>query len=339
MGLLLLSAALVLSSAAIPENPDLKRGEELFAQYKYPEALKALAKARAARGLDRESLLRILELTGVSAGQLRQTAAAQAAFREMLVIDPTRQLATEYAPRVMTPYYEVRQLVLEAGSLEFKAGPPVTTAGAVESVSVALVRDPLAMARAVRFHLQTADGWKQVEAPLKAATATLPVGAPQARWWAELLGENESVLASIASETSPRVDLPPAPAPSSAPAAVTQVEAVQPRPGSPVRGLSYGVMGAALVVGGVGAYFGVQSAGAFGQIKNADKDTSGRITGITERRAHELDAQGKQQATIANALFISAGALAVGGITMWLLGAPVAVSPTPNGVSVAGNLP
>ncbi|MBS1150503.1 MAG: uncharacterized protein H6Q89_2201 [Myxococcaceae bacterium] len=336
MGLLFLSAALLVAS--VPENPDLKRGEELFAEYKYPEAIKALARARAVKGLDRESLLRILELTGVSAGQQRQTAVAQAAFREMLVLDPTRQLATEYAPRVMTPFYEVRQQVLEAGALEFKPRPAVTGPAGVESVGVSLVRDPLGMARGVRFHLLSADGWKELAAPLKGGGAILPVGAPEARWWAELLGENESVLALVGSEAAPRVEAP-APAVAIAPRNEPIVEVKQARAGSPLRGISYAVLGGAAVSAGVGAWFGVQSADAFAQIRRASVDGSGRIDGLTERRAHELDAQGKQNATIANALFITAGALAVGGVVIWFLGAPVTVSPAPAGVVVAGALP
>lgn len=332
MFLLMLSAALVLATAA---NPDLARGEELFTQYKYADAIKALTKARTAKGLDRASLLKILELTGVSAGQLRQTAQAQAAFRELLVLDPAHQLQTEYAPRVMTPFYEVRQQVIERGSLEVK--PIATTTTRVESVGVSLVRDPLSMARGVRFHLLTDGAWKTTDAMLTAGTATLPVSAPEVTWWAELLGENEAVLAMVGSEAAPRVDGRPTPVAAAEPAA--KVEKVPTRSSSPLRGVSYAVVGVGVVAAGVGAYFGVQSSAAFAQVRRAPTDSVGRITGLTERRAYQLDAQGKQQAMIANVLFVSAGVLAAGGVAMWIAGAPVVVTPAPNGVVIAGALP
>ena len=64
-----LVCVLVLTAA---DSKELKKGEELFAAYKWAEARTALAKARAGtKGLSREQLLRILELTGIAAAQRR----------------------------------------------------------------------------------------------------------------------------------------------------------------------------------------------------------------------------------------------------------------------------
>lgn len=335
MPLLFLSAVLL---TAAPDNPDLKRGEELFAQYKYPEAIKALAKARAVKGLDRESLLKILELTGVCNGQLRQTAPAQAAFREMLILDPTRQLAAEYAPRVMTPFYEVRQEVLDQGGLELK-GSAALSASSVEAVVITIVRDPLGMAKAVRFHLDE----KSSDVPVTGGTAKLTVAAPSVRWWAELLGDNEAVLASVGSAATPRVDAPAVPvAPAAtAPAAVSRVDAAPQQTGGGVRVASYGVMVLGVGAVGVGGYFGAQSSDAFGQVQRGLTTTNGAgvVTSITERRAHELNAQAAQQATIANALFVAGGVLAATGAVLWWFGGPLTVAPAPGGVAIAGALP
>ena len=317
------SVALALAPA---DNADFMRGNELFAQYKYPEARAAMAKARTARGLDRATLLRILEVQGIAAGQQRQTAAAAAAFHELMVLDPDHTLDAEYAPRVMTPFFEARQAVIDAGALEFKPGQVQNGADKVE-LSVLVGRDPMKLARAVRFHFRTTADWKVGDATLEGGKATMRVDAPEVTWWAELLGDNEAQLELLGSEAVPRVERPPA-----------AVALVLP-PGSPVRAVSYGVLGAALVAGGVGTYFAFQSSDALSKIDRAARDGNGTITGLTEKAAYNLNASGKQNATIGNALFITGGALAIGGVLMWWFGAPVAVAPAPNGVTVSGSLP
>src|SRR4051812_45956218 len=145
---------LVLGAAPAAENAELKKGEELFSQYKYPEARAAMAKARLVKGLDRASLLRILEVQGISAAQQRQAAPAQSAFKELLYLAPEHQLDAEYAPRVMTPYFEAKRLVTESGgALELRPSPAQTSRDRVETIGVA-VSDPLAMGKSVRFHLK-----------------------------------------------------------------------------------------------------------------------------------------------------------------------------------------
>ncbi len=104
-------------SVAAP-NADLQRGIDLFEQYKYAEARATLAKARTHRGLTRAELLKVLELIGVSAAQQRQPDAAEAVFTELLTLDPEHKLENDYAPRVMTPYYEAKRVVGERGVLE-----------------------------------------------------------------------------------------------------------------------------------------------------------------------------------------------------------------------------
>ena len=336
----LVSVALALAPA---DNADFKRGNELFAQYKYPEARAAMAKARGVKGLTRGMLLRILEVQAVAAAQQRQTAAAQAAFRELLVLDPDHTLEAEYAPRVMTPFFEAHQAAQESGALEFKAGPVETSKDKVETVSVVLARDPLKQARGVRFHLKAGgEEWRTTDVALKDGQAVLVVGAPEVSWWAEALGDNECQLQLVGAEAAPRVERPPPPLVIAPPVEVAPPppQVVAPAPsGAPVRAVSYGVLGAALVAGGVGAYFAFQSNSALAQIDYAARNSSGTITGLTEKAANDLNNSGKQNALIGNGLFIGAGALAVGGALIWWFGAPVAVAPAPSGVIVSGRLP
>lgn len=337
MSVWLLSATLAAVTAAAPG--DLTRAEELMTQYKYAEARVALTKARAAKGLDRKSLLRILELQGLAAGQLRQAAPATAAFRELLVLDPARKLDGDFAPRVTTPFMEAGQAVSELGALEFRPGRVDANAGKVTALTVELGRDPLKMARSVVFHVRSGATWKATPSPLSEGKATLAVSDAEVSWWAELLGDNDAQLVLIGSEETPQVASPPAPVAlvpgtTLAPPPPPMVTAAA--PGSPVRTASYVVLGGAVVAAGVGAVFGIKSSGGYASIQNAERDANGVITGLTESRAAAVGAEAARDGTIANACFIGAGALAVGAVVMWIAGAPVAVAPTPGGVVVSG---
>jgi hypothetical protein len=336
---------LLVTLAQAPSNADLKRAEELAAEYKYAEARAALQKARASKGLDRGSLLKVLELTGVVAAQLKQADKAQAAFRELLILDPTRTLSGEYAPKVMTPFLEAQKQVKESGGLELDA-EVATAPGRVDSITVKVKRDPLGVGEQVRFHVQSASGaWRALAVPLTDYQAVLPTGGSEVYWWAELLGANEVQLALLGSPTEPRAEKVKLPEPAQvaeaapAPTKIIKIQETQ----SPLRPISYVLVGGALVAAGGGAYFGVRSSEAFTALDKVERDDQGRVTNLTERQAYELDKQGKEHATIANVLFISAGALAATGIVLWIVGMPkeveVAIGPAPGGVVFAGTLP
>ena len=327
-------------SAAVPA--DLQRGEDLMAQYKYAEARTALARARTAKGLDRTSLLRLLELQGLAAAQLRQAAPATAAFRELLVLDPGHKLGGDYAPRVMTPFFEAGQAVTEQGALEFRALSAETSGRSVTSLSVEVGKDPLKLARSVVFHVRDAAAWKASPVPLSAGKAQLAVSGSEVSWWAELLGDNDAQLVLVGSESNPQLASPPPvlapPEPKLVPPPPPMVTAA-PTASAPVRTASYVVLGGAALAAGAGAVFGVKSSGEFSTISKAQRDASGVITGLTERQAATAGLDAARDGTIANACFIGAGALAVGAVLMWLLGAPVAVVPSPGGVVVSGRFP
>lgn len=336
---------LVMTLAQTPGNADLKRAEELAAEYKYAEARTLLQKARGAKGLDRASLLKVLELTGVVSAQLKQADKAQAAFRELLILDPGRELKGDFAPKVMTPFLEAQKQVKESGGLELDA-EVATAPGRVDSITVKVKRDPLGVGELVRFHVQSASGaWRAVTVPLSDYQAVLPTGGSEVYWWAELLGANETQLALLGSPTEPRAEKVKLPEPEKvveaapAPTKIIKIQETQ----SPLRPISYVLVGGALVAAGGGAYFGVRSSEAFTALDKVERDDQGRITNLTERQAYDLEKQGKEHATIANVLFISAGALAATGIVLWIVGMPketeVALAPTVGGVVLTGRLP
>jgi len=266
-----------------------------------------------------------------------------AAFRELLVLDPTHKLDADYAPRVMTPFFEAGQSVNDQGALEFRGGKVETTAKTVASVSVEVGRDPMKMGRSVVFHVREGAGWKATPVVLSAGKATLAVEGAEVSWWAELMGDADAQLALVGSEAAPQTAAPPppvvlAPAPVLVPPPPPPLVSAA-SPGAPVRTASYFVLGGAVVAAGAGAIFGVKSSTAFGQINTVQRDGNGVITGLTETQAAALGASAARDGTIANACFIGAGALAVGGALMWWLGAPVAVAAGPGGVVVSGRLP
>lgn len=325
---------LLLVLSAAPDNADFKKGEELFGQYKYADAAKAMTKARAAKGLDRAMLLRILEVLGVCAGQQRQSAAAQAAFKDLLYLAPGFQFETELAPRVMTPFFEARGQVVEGGGgLEVLAGKSMVT-----------VTDRLKLGKAVRFHFKTpgAADWAVAESAITEGRATLPGAMPEVTWWAELIGDNGAQLALVGSEAAPQVEKPAPVAaltPAAPPTPPPEVTAPPPaKSGSVLRPVSYVLLAAGAVAGGVGGFFGYQSGAAFSQLRAGGLTKST----LTEKQADALVAQGRTNALIADGLYAGAGALGVTAVILWIAGAPsarVSIAPTPNGVVFAGSLP
>jgi hypothetical protein len=334
-------ALIVLAQA--PSNPDFKRAESLAAEYKYADARVALQKARYTKGLDRPTLLAIMELTGIVYAQLKQADKAQAAFRELLVLDPDHKLQGDFAPKVMQPFTEAQKQVKESGGLELDSAV-ATADGKIDTLTVKVKKDPLGLGEQLRFHVQGANGnWRAVTLPLSDYQAVLPLGGYEATWWAELLGANDVQLMLVGSESAPKVERlkPPEAAKPAEVAAAPETKIIRVgQSQGPLRPISYVLLGSALAAAGGGLYMGIRSNEAFSKIDKAAHDDQGRVTGLSEREAYQLAQQGQEQATIANVLFISAGALAATGIVLWIVGMPhdteIALVPGPGGVVFAG---
>jgi hypothetical protein len=329
--------ALFAAGPTPPPADDLDRAEALCEQFKYADARPLLLKVRATPGLSRDKVLRVLMLQGVAAGQLRQSLAAVAAFKELLVLAPETVLDADYAPRVTTPFLEAKAWV-GAGK---RPEASERLAGQTVTGLVVVSDDKLGLSRWVRFTVEgKVTKWPLVEG--RAVLELTPTSSVQ--WSAEVLGVHDEVLFVIASREwhAPVVpvatSLPPPPPPPP-PSSVGQ-PAPAPSLG-PMRVGALMVGGAAVVGVAVGAVFGVQSEAAFSTITQATKQ-GGVITGITEQRAYALNAQGKSLALVANGLFIGAGALAVTAGLLWLFGAPpprLALVPDGAGFSLVGVWP
>jgi hypothetical protein len=240
---------------------------------------------------------------------------------------------------VVTPFFEAKGWVAEEdAALRFEHSATRSEIF-VEGLAVQVQKDVLKLSQTVRFHLR-ADGaaWREVVLPLEEGRASLAVKAERVQWWAELLDERQAVLALVGSDTAPLTELS------------TRLEALTRAPtaptetskegfGPPMRIASYALLGVAAGTGAAGGYFGLRSRSARAEVDGATVDENGITTGLTQREALALDQRARSSARLANILFAVAGATAITGGTLWVLGKPVTVSATPVGVTVGGELP
>ncbi|KFE60151.1 hypothetical protein [Hyalangium minutum] len=340
--LLVFTLALLLAPVAWGQtpNPDLSRARESLEALRYSEATKALEAARARPGNDRETLLQILELQGVVAAMLNQSAKARTAFQTLAVLAPEHQLTGDYAPRVVTPFFEAKGWVADQNAeLRFETAPAEKTGHNIESLAVQATSDVLKLGRSVRFHLHPeGNTWTEQESPLVGGQASVEVKGERIRWWAELLDEQQAVLAQVGSAEAPLTEL----SPRLEALARALTEPVNPEDSgshSSLRTASYALLGAAVGTGAAGGYFGWRSRSARKELEDAPVNEQGVTVGITQREAVALDERARSSAKVANILFGVAGATAIVGGTLWVLGAPVTVSAAPTGVTVGGEFP
>src|SRR5207249_4458098 len=163
--------ALALARVAVAKtekNPDLDRALTQMGDLKYADAGKSLEAAWKHPGNDRDKVLQILELQGVVAATLNNPAKAKQSFTTLLQLDPEHRLAADYAPRVMTPYYEAKGYVNDHEKVDFAAGADQVSNGRVTAVAAAVNNDPTRLSRKVRFHLRAdGGGWTDKLVPLE----------------------------------------------------------------------------------------------------------------------------------------------------------------------------
>lgn len=367
----------VLSCAALAApNAPLEKAAKLFADANYGEANRALTDALKQPNNDRDTLLRILELQAIVLATLGQGDKAAVAFEQLLSLNPLYALQGNHPPRVTTAFFEARAWAEKNGALEAKQLDAVMEPGAVKSLKVELTKDPAKLVKKVRFFV----GGTAAVATVTGNAATLPLkpAAPSVTWWAQLLGEKDAMLLDLGSATStktetapekpaapaptppvaeaPKTDLqrppepstPPVPAaeplpppPPMPPPMVAAVPAARPAPVG--RYVAVGLLGGAAACGGVAIAFGLLANGTKAQIDTAASNGAGQVTGLTQKKAFELDAQQRQQATISNAFSIGAAALGVSGGALLVLSLTsndsVAIVPNGLGLGIAGTLP
>ena len=124
------------------------------------------------------------------------------------------------------------------------------------------------------------------------------------------------------------------------PAISEWVEPAKPLSGKRVA--SFALMGGGVVVAAVGIAFGAGSNGTKAKVTGAATDSSGRITGLTQKEALALDAQQRTEASVANVFIITGAALAAGGVTLFILSiddTKVALVPSAGGLGLTGTFP
>lgn len=297
-------------------------------------AVKTLAQAEKQPGNSRATLEELHLWRGIAHGVLGNKSAMQADFRWLLLVNPEAKLPADQPPKVQTPFYEAKAWAEGAGPLTFTPSAEVAQ-GTLTALVVKVDKDVFKLARGVRFHL-TVEGTARVqEEALHSGAATTPVAAADVSWWAEVLTDNEGVLASVASAEQPRVDS------ASGAAVVGSVSQAPAEGGAWRRPLGGVLLGAGAATAIAGAVVGVLSRVDRDKVNNATSDSSGRITSLTQREAVALEASARGKAAAANALFITGGALAAVGVVFVIWGPdnkPLAqLTPTPGGLLVSGS--
>lgn len=297
-------------------------------------AVKTLALAEKQPGNARATLEELHLWRGIAFGVLGNKSAMQEAFRWLLLVKPDAKLPADQPPKVQTPFYEAKAWVEGVGPMTFTPSAEVAQ-GKLSALSVKVERDALRLVRGVRFHLLVDGVAREQEEALHTGVATTPVAATKVSWWAEVLTDNEGVLATVGSASAPRVD---AAAESPAVASVSQAPASDGAWRRPFGGALLGAGAAAAIAGGI---VGVLSRMDRDQVNNATSDDSGRITSLTQREAVALESAARTKAGVANALFITGGALAAVGVVFVIWGPgekPLAqLTPTPGGLLISGS--
>ena len=356
--LVFILVALAALTASAQRSPELEKAQQLLAQKKYDAALKSIEAAAKKGGLERESLLTLLESRGLAEASLGQTQKAEESFRSVLQLEPKRDLTGKYTGKAATVIAAAKEWFKEHGGIELGPLDPGAQDGRVKQISLFVKNDPLKLISQVRFYVRKDGGaWKPVEASLANGAAATDVDAEVVEWWAEALSEKKDQLMFLGSAGKPIKQSAPAPV------AVAKVEPVkevvkddvpakepekkltptekksderlevQPAAqGSPVRTAGFVVLGVGVAAVAVGTYFGVTSSAQRAAVK-AD------IVSGTRSRAelYAADQAAIGSATIANVMFIGGGVAAAAGLVMVIVGKDVAVVPgAGGGVTVLG---
>ncbi|MDX2009429.1 MAG: tetratricopeptide repeat protein [Myxococcaceae bacterium] len=288
-----LATALLLAQAA---NPWLDRARALATELKFGEAITQLTVARQVPNLDGAQRAQVLELLARCHVAEGNRAEAEAAFTELLSLEPDFEIDREStSPKIVTVFDDVKARLYPGGAVSVieVSAPP----GRVR----AQVVDPYRkVTRAVLFERRGDGAWG--ETPLTVSARTLDFPLPRAagvpvQWYAQLVDGGGEVLCAVGSRQAPRVvevnGLPP-PLPPPAPGLR----------GTTVAALVFG--GAAVVAAGVGLGLQVSSL----SLERAARDST-RPPGDWADTARDAHRQALEQSGLATGFFIGAGAAAL----------------------------
>lgn len=337
----LLVTLLLASSVAFAEaNQRLAEARRQFDDLELEKAVRTLAAAASAPGNSRAEALEILELQGLAYGTLNKAAKAHDAFRELLTLNPEYTLPKDQPPRVRTPFYEAKAWVSENDPLQLALSTPGCEQRAC-TPTVTVRVDKLRLVKKARFTLRSGPEPRTRVVDLAGGVANAPTSLPGVEWRVALLNAAGSALIERGPERAGVLE--PEPVASAGPP-LSAVAAVSTSSGPPLRSLGYATAGAGVVGLGIGLAFGVMSSQARAQISGAAVGPTGITASLTQREAAALEARAREQALVANVLFVAGGALVATGVVLFIVGAPAAETSaslvvTPTSLALTGSLP
>jgi hypothetical protein len=205
MRTLTVALILVAGFAGAAPLPELEKAEAMLTSGKAPQALKMLDAIASTGRLDKENLVQLYQLRGMALAVLKKEPAAKVAFQSMLWVQPDAGLPPSADGKAFKAFRAAKDWARAAPALEYRPEPAATDdKGKVMQIAAFLKADPLKLVRKVRFHVRANGGsWGTMLESLSASYAATATEADGVEWWAELLTEKESVIATLASEESP----------------------------------------------------------------------------------------------------------------------------------------
>lgn len=324
---------LVLVSAAPLAAPQrLTEARRHMDELHYDKAARSAEAGLQQPDIDHQTLVGLFQVAGISWAALDKPAKAKESFQYLLSLEPGFELSKDLPPRMRTPFFEAKSWLAQTTPVAAKVTPFVAE-GRLVSLDIVVTDNELLRVKSARITLTPVGGAPEQEPlrleNLKASVAVNPQGT---KWRVELFGDR-GVLGDVQGEaTKPEAPPPPPPIVKAPPAVSTTPSLRWARTVGWVTAIGAGVTAG----GGVAA--ALVSSGARTRISTAARDDQNVVIGMTQVEASRLDAQARLMATLANALFISAGVLAASAVVFFTLGAdstPVAVGIGPGSVSAS----
>lgn len=199
-----------------PTDALIERAARAYTNLDFEKSLRILNQALAQKGNSREQLVRIHHLTGLGLGAIGRYDIARQAFERLLALDPTFRLGADVSPRVRKPFDELVKLNprrIEVRSLP----PPHAQLGKPLVMTFEVVNDKLGMARSIQvwYRRGAAGAYNTIRAALKGEgehRVSIPAPAWESTsdadnlsWYAEVEGDNRSVLQNFGDAMHPAV--------------------------------------------------------------------------------------------------------------------------------------
>lgn len=291
---------LALAQAA---NPYLDEARVLARELKFTEAIALLQVARQVPNLDRTQRIEVLELLAKCHVAEGDRPEAEAAFSELLSLEPEHEIDRETSPKIIEVFDEVKRRLFpdQRVTLVEETAPP----GRVR----ARVVDPFKRVSFVLLMVRTGEGpWEANEVTLEGRMLDVPTPVSPTEtvsWYLQAKGTQGVVLATLGSAETPRIverarlATPPTELPSDEGMAPTKVAGVV-------------VTVVALVAAGVGTGLQLSSQ----SLERAARDRS-RPPGDWADTARATHGQAISQAQWSIGLFATGGVAAVSAAVLF----------------------